>query len=146
MKKLSEIEKAGIFFDASSNQCRKEVKSFIKQLTAKQVKVWSLGYFDTRDPDDNFISDKSVYFATLKDFSFFFLPKTEEVKEFTDRPLDALFVFSANNSLPATSVINSSIANLKVGFAGIYGKTLDLTFEIPGHEPENLTEQIIRYL
>jgi hypothetical protein len=146
MQKLNEINEAGIFFDAASEQCRKTVKTFIKGLSAKNINVWSLGYFDIKDPEESFISDKFLYFSTLKDFSFFFLPKTEEVKEFIMRPVDILFVFSAKDPLPAMAVVKLSIAKLKVGIAGKFDNALDLTFEIEGEEPEKLTEQIERYL
>lgn len=146
MTKLNEITTAGIFFDASSDKCRKEVKAFMKTLASKQVKVKAFGYFDTRKPEDNFISDKTVYFATLQDFSFFFLPKTGEVFDFLNNPFDVLFVYSNNDTLAASSVVKFSKASLKVGFAGVYDKSLDLTFEIPEQEPDKLTEQIERYL
>jgi hypothetical protein len=146
MQKLNEINKAGIFFDAASEQCRKSVKTFIKGLSAKNINVWSLGYFDTKNPENSFISDKFLYFSTLKDFSFFFLPKTEEVKEFITRPVDILFVFSEKDPLPATAVVKSSVAKLKVGITGKFDNALDLTFEIEGKKPENLIEQIERYL
>lgn len=146
MKKLNELKEVGIFFDASSAQCRKTVKAFIKKMEKSDIKTHSIGFFNALQPEENFISDKKLYFSTLKDFSYFFLPDSEELKEFIQMDLNALFVFSAEESFPATSVIKMSNAKLKVGFTGLFEDALDLTFEIPDHEPEQLTEQIERYL
>ncbi|PWE00235.1 hypothetical protein DDZ16_07230 [Marinilabilia rubra] len=146
MKKINEIDSAGIFFDASSEECRKEAKSFIKRLKSKNIQTWSVGYFDTEKPDENFISDKNLYFSTLKDFSFFFLPKSDELKEFINRKVDILFVFSDNDAFPAKAVIKMSLAHLKVGITDTFDNVMDLTFEINGNEPKKLIEQIENYL
>jgi hypothetical protein len=82
----------------------------------------------------------------LKDFSFFFLPKSPEVIEFISAKYDALFVFSTCKDFAAAAVLKLSNAGLKIGFAGINDDALDLTFELPGYEPDKLTEQIERYL
>jgi hypothetical protein len=146
MKKLNKLTDVGIFFDASSEQCRKTVKAFIKKLDSQKTNARSIGFFNTLKPEEDFISDKKLYFSTLKDFSFFFLPKCEELNDFVEKDLDALFVFSAEDSFPATAVIKMSKAKLKVGFSHLFDDALDLTFEIPSHQPEQLTEQIERYL
>jgi len=146
MKKVNEFKEIGIFFDASSEQCRKTVKAFIKKMEKTNINTWSIGFFNTSQQEENFISDKKLYFSTLKDFSFFFLPNGEELKEFIQKDLDALFVFSSDEAFPATSVVKMSRAKLKVGFARLFENALDLTFEIPDYEPEQLTEQIERYL
>jgi len=146
MKNMDAFAEAGIFFDASSEECRKTVKAFIKKLENRNIKTWSVGFFNTLEQEENFISDRKLYFSTLKDFSFFFLPESEELKEFIQRDLDALFVFSDEETFPATAVVKMSKAKLKVGFTGLFENAFDLTFEIPNHQPEQLTEQIERYL
>ncbi len=146
MKKLSEIQKVGIFFDASSEKQRKAVKAFIKELNELKITTSALGFFNTHKPEENFISDRKLYFSSLKDFSFFFLPKSEEVREFTEQSPDALFVFAAGEAFPASAVVNLSRAHLKVGYSGLFGNALDLTFEISDAAPEGLIEQIKRYL
>lgn len=146
MKKISEIESAGIFFDASSKECRLAARDFMKNLKSKDKQTWSLGYFDTKKPEEDFISDRNVYYSTLKDFSFFFLPKSDEIKEFISRKVDILFVFSVNDPFPAEAVIKKSGAHLKVGITGTFNNAMDLTFEINGHEPRKLIEQIENYL
>ena len=146
LKKLTDIKTAGIFFDASSEDCRKTAKSFIKKLNAQKVQTWSVGYFDTKKPEENFISDNSLYFSTLKDFSFIFLPKNVELKTFINREVDTLFIFSKNDPFPAESIIKLSLAGLKFGFTDTFDNALDLTFEINEDDPEKLIEQIERYL
>lgn len=146
LKKINDIDSAGIFFDASSEECRKEAKSFIKKLKSKNIQTRAVGYFDTRQPDENFISDKNLYFSTLKDFSFFFLPKSEEIKEFINQKHDILFIFSVNDAFPAKAVIQMSLAHLKVGVTDTFDNAMDLTFEIDGNEPRKLIEQIENYL
>lgn len=146
MKKISEIENAGIFFDASSADCRMAAKNFMKDLKSKDIQTWSLGYFDTKNPEEDFISDKNVYFSTLKDFSFFFLPKSDEVKEFISRKTGILVVFSMNDPFPAEAVVKMSCAHLKVGITNTFNNAMDLTFEINADEAGKLTDQIHRYL
>lgn len=146
MKKISDLKNAGIFFDADSERCLKSVKTFIKKLQSQGTEVRALGYFNIIKPEKNFISDKTLYFSTLKDFSYFFLPKSEEVIEFTSAKPDALFVFSTCKDFAPTAVLKLSKAGLKIGFAGVNDDALDLTFELPGYEPEKLIEQIERYL
>ncbi len=146
MKKLNDLKNVGIFFDASSEKCRKGVKAFIKELNTLHINTWAVGFFNMPGTGENLISDKKLYFASLKDFSFFFLPKSPELKEFVERDLDALFVYSADDAFPATAMIKLSKAKLKVGLTGRFDNGLDLTFELPVQEPEQLTEQIKRYL
>ncbi len=146
MQPLSEISSAAIFFDASSEQSRKESKALAKKLIANNVKVKSLGLFNTKEPELNFISDQNLYFATLKDFSFFFLPKSEEVTNLTKEKPDMLFIYSSEPSFPARTVVELSQASLKVGFAELWNNAPDLTFEIPNFNPKELTKQIERYL
>lgn len=146
MKKLNDLKNVGIFFDASSEKCRKTVKAFIKELNTLNINTVAIGFFNMPAPENNFISDKKLYFASLKDFSFFFLPKSEELKTFIQKDLDALFVYSADDSFPAVALVKQSKAKLKVGLSGRFDNALDLTFELPNQGPEQLTEQIKRYL
>ncbi|MFW5754699.1 MAG: DUF6913 domain-containing protein [Marinilabiliaceae bacterium] len=146
MKPLSGISSAAIFFDASSEACRKESKALGKKLIANHVKVRSLGLFNSKNPELNFISDKNLYFATLKDFSFFFLPKSEEVTTFASETPDMLFIYSSQPSFPAQAVVEMSRPSLRVGFAHLWNNALDLTFEIHDLNPRELTKQIERYL
>lgn len=146
MKKLSDLKNVGIFFDSSSEKCQKEVKAFIKDLNSQNINSRAIGFFNAKEAEDNLISDKKLYYATLKDFSFFFLPKSEELKEFIQNEMDALFVYSANDVFPATATIRMSKARLKVGLSGKFEDALDLTFELSDNAPEHLTEQIKRYL
>ena len=146
MQPLSGISSAAIFFDASSEQCRKESKAMAKKLIAGNVKVKSLGLFNSKEPELNFISDKNLYFATLKDFSFFFLPKSEDITTFTSETPDMLFIYSSQPSFPAKTVVEMSRAYLKIGFAELWNNALDLTFEIHNLNPKELTKQIEKYL
>jgi hypothetical protein len=146
MKKLTDLKNVGIFFDASSEKCLKEVKAFIKELNGQNINTKAIGFFNAKEAEDNLISDRKMFFATLKDFSFFFLPKSEELKEFTQNEMDALLVYSADDCFPATATIKLSKAKLKVGLSGKFDDALDLTFELANNAPEQLTEQIKRYL
>ena len=146
MQQLYKISSAAVFFDASSEQCRKESKALAKKLIANNVKVKSLGLFNSKKPELNFISDKNLYFGTLKDFSFFFLPKSEEITTFTGETPDMLFIYSSQPSFPARTVVEMSRASLKIGFAKLWDNALDLTFEIHNLNPKELTKQIDRYL
>lgn len=146
MKKLNDLKNVGIFFDASSEKCRKTVKAFIKELNTLNINTVAIGFFNMPAPENNFISDKKLYFASLKDFSFFFLPKSEELKTFIQKDLDTLFVYSSDDSFPAVALVKQSKAKLKVGLSGRFDNALDLTFELPDQDPEQLTEQIKRYL
>ena len=146
MQQLPNIRSVAIFFDASSEDCRKEAKSVIKKLSSEHIKVQALGFFNSKKPDMDFISDHNLYFATLKDFSFFFLPKSEEVKEFTNATPDMFFVYASTHTFPAQAVIELSRASLKIGFSGLWNHALDLTFEINSLNPKDLTKQVEQYL
>ena len=146
LKKIKDWEKVGIFFDASSKHCRTSIKEFIKKLQSEGKEVQALGYVETKKPEENLISDKTVYYSSLQDFSWFFLPQNKEVVSFISGKPDVLLVFTANNSFPTSAVVKLSDAALKVGFNGIFDNDLDLTFEISDPTPEKLREQIERYL
>ncbi len=115
-------------------------------LRKRDVDIKALGFFDSYKPEENFISDKTVYFATLNDFSFFFLPKTDDIKDFMTNPFDVLFLFSGKYSFSVESVVKLSPASLKVGPAGGFNSAMDLTFELANYEPAKLTEQIEHYM
>ncbi|MGQ1889821.1 DUF6913 domain-containing protein [Thermophagus sp. OGC60D27] len=146
LKKIRDWKKVGIFFDASSNQCRKTIKEFIRKIQSEGKQVQAVGYIETKKPEENLISDKTIYYSSLLDFSFFFLPKKEEIVSFISDKPDVLLVLTTNNSFPASAIVKLSKAGLKVGFSGIFDNDLDITFELSNPTPDMLIEQIEHYL
>lgn len=146
LKKIDDWKKVGIFFDISSKQNRTTVRELIKKLQAKGKQVQALGFIEAPQTEENLISDKTIYYSTLLDFSYFFLPQKEEVVSFVSDKMDVLLVFTTQYSFAAEAVVKLSKANLKVGFSGIFDNDMDITFEISEPTPEKLVEQIERYL
>ncbi len=146
LKAIGQIKTAAIIFDASSESGYQQARAFAQHMSAHQTQVKAIGYIDGHKQQMPYIGDQTYRFVTLKDFSFFFLPKTHTLKELVVTPFDALFVLTAKSFFPLKAFTSLSAAHLKVGFTGIWEEAMDLTFDLPNHSSEELAKQIIYYL
>ncbi len=146
IKTMDQIKTAAIVFDASSERCYRQTKLFEKQLSQNNTRVKVVGCIESRKQEMPFIGDQTSNFITLNDFSFFFLPSSHQVKELIATPFDALFMMSANNYFALKTMAHLSLAHFKVGFTAVWDDAMDLTFEIPDHNSEDLVKQINHYL
>jgi hypothetical protein len=146
LKAIGQIKTAAIIFDASSENNYQQAREFAQHLIANQTEVKALGYIDGHKQQMPYIGDQTYCFVTLKDFSFFFLPKKPAIKELVVTPFDTLFVLTARSFFPLKAFTSLSAAHLKVGFTGIWEEAMDLTFDLPNHNSEELVKQINYYL
>ncbi len=146
LKAIEQVQNAAILFDASSESSYHQAREFTQQLRANHTDVKTLGYINEQQQKMPYISDQTIGFITLKDFSFFFLPHSSWIKEFVETPFDALFVLTDQNCFPLKGITHLSTAHFKVGFTGIWDGAMDLTFEMPNHNPNELVQQINYYL
>ena len=146
IRALDQLKTAAILFNASSERCYRQTKLFAKQLSQNQTQVKAIGYIESHKQVMPYIGDQTFVFITLNDFSFFYLPQSHQVKEFIATPFDALFILTANNYCALKTMAHLSIAHFKVGFTDIWDDAMDLTFEIPDHNSEELVKQINFYL
>ncbi len=119
-----------IIFNAENSEnynAVKELKKRISELSAGKVTI--VGY-NNNGGNTDFISDSSNMFFTRDDFSFFYQPKSEDVKRLLDSSFDTMFMLSAQPVLPIVLLTRYINAAFKVGRNNVCND-LDFMIDMP---------------
>lgn len=144
---LQTASTAGILYDASKPENLSVVKALMKELKSHQISSKVLGYIHANKRDDDYIGDDVYTFACKKDFSFFYKPKKEGVKQFMDEPFHILFVLTGEAFFPINYIGSLSKAAFKAGEANLNNEMFDIMIELKnGNDLKELKNQMVHYL
>jgi len=144
---LQTAQTAGILFDATQTENLKTVKDLVSELKEFSIDSQVLGYINTTKREDNYIGDKVYSFACKKDFSFFYKPKSENIKKFIETPYHLLIVLVNEYQFPIDYIGSLSKAQFKAGRANIDNNMFDFMIELKdGNSINDLKKHILHYL
>jgi len=108
---FQEADTIGILFDATHPASRVFINEYRESLIAKDKRVSILGYFNDKNDHQNVIFK---YFNN-KDLTWHWHPKSEVVREFTNRQFDILIGLHLVPCPPLEYVAALSQAHIRVG-------------------------------
>ena len=116
--KMCSLDKAstvGITFTASSPKDLEEIRKFLKELAAKGLKTFALGYIPEKKPSDFYLSEKAFNFFYDKELDWLLRPNSQTALEFQSSEFDILIDFGTISFYPMQLLIYKSKAKFKVG-------------------------------
>ncbi len=144
---LQTAQTAGILYDADNPDNLKVVKELVNELKESGIKSQALGYISKTKREDNYIGDDVYSFVSKKDFSLFYSPKSESIKNFIDSPFHLLIVLTNNYQFAIDYMGNLSQAKFKIGRANIDNNLYDLMIEVTDDASiSDLKKHILHYL
>lgn len=143
---LKQAKSVGVIFDAGKKEDRKIISDFLRPLADRGVKYSILGYIpDIKDQND-YISDQTYTFFSVKECDWLFRPITEEINHFIGQKFDILLFFAEKDYFPLKWVLRLSSAKFKAGAEGYYHEDLDFMINTEITSTAQLLKEIDHYL
>ena len=137
----------GVVFKTDTQSDFELVKRFLHFLTEQDNKVVALCFVDSKKVPDYYLLRKGFNFFSRADLSFFFVPKTQFIIDFIDKPIDMLIDLSTDNNFPFQYITSLSKAKFKIGKLQKDRNSLDVMIDISKtNNVESLIEQIKHYV
>ena len=111
MVNLETAKSIGILFDATDPARRDRVLKYVEELKKKNKSVKSLGYFDSKLENTNFV----FKYFNAKNIDWAYRPTGEEVNFFIQQPFDLLINLEPETKTYTEYITALSKANLKIG-------------------------------
>lgn len=112
---LKDAKSVGLIFHSRDEVSKRIAHDFAQTCRANKAHLHVLGFNHKRVSEENLISDSSHTYITKSDFSYFYQPKSDNLKEFINQPFDILLVIYPKNHIYIQSIVTLSKAKLIVG-------------------------------
>ncbi|MGQ1946652.1 DUF6913 domain-containing protein [Geofilum sp. OHC36d9] len=143
---LKQAKSVGVIFDAGQKEDRKIISDFLRPLADRGAKYSILGFIpDIKDQND-YISDKTYTFFSIKECDWLYRPTTKEVDHFINQKFDILLFFAVKDYFPLKWVLRLSKAKFKAGAEGYYHEDLDFMINTDITSTAQLLKEIEHYL
>jgi hypothetical protein len=137
----------GVVFKTDTQSDFELVKRFLQFLNEQDNKVVALCYIDTKKVPDYYLLRKGFNFFSRADLNLFFMPKTNFILDFMEKPFDILIDLSTDNNFPLNYVSSISKAKLKIGKQQKNRNCFDIMIDTSKQNSvEALIEQIKHYV
>lgn len=144
---IDDANVVGIFFIAKEESDWLENKPFIDYLIEKKIKPRILVYLENKDLSYYYSQLQKVSYFTNEDLNWFYIPKSDAVKEFIETNFELLINLEIYTSFPSRYVIALSMAQMKVGLRSDKNPFHDLMIDLPEEtKREDYFEQLKHYL
>ncbi|MFP4060519.1 MAG: DUF6913 domain-containing protein [Bacteroidota bacterium] len=144
---LYDAKTIGILFDATSKDDFGKVKKLLNSLTEKGLKIFIIGFVNSKEVPDVYLIRKGFNFFCRKDLNWYGKPVVPFVDEFIKKEFDILINLDLNNTYPLHYIECLSKAHFKAGRMFPGNEDHDIMIDI-NLEPtlDFLISQIIHYL
>lgn len=112
---LEQASSIGVTFAATSQKDLEVIKKLLKELSAKGIKTFALGYIPEKKPSDFYLSEKAFNFFYDKELDWLLRPNSASALEFQSTKFDVLIDFGSISFYPMQVLIIQSNAQFKVG-------------------------------
>ena len=112
---LKDAESIGIIYKLHDAENYEEIRQFVKKLKAENKNVKTLGYINAKNTPQYWLPSVGFDYITKKSLDFFYIPKTNSAKKFTNEEFDILINLTVEDCLPIDYITGVSIAHFKVG-------------------------------
>lgn len=137
----------GVVFKTDTQSDFELVKRFLQFLSDQDNKVVALCFVDSKKVPDYYLLRKGFNFFSRAELSFFFLPKSQVILDFVERPFDMLIDLSIDSNFPLFYISNLSKARFKIGKQKKQQNQFDVMIDISKNNTvESLIDQIKHYV
>ena len=140
---LERARYVGILFNGTNLDERKPVLAFAKRLKKEGKRVKLLAFMDNKADNSNFPFNN----FNRKDINWYYIPKSEDVRNFMEEPFDILINLELTPSPWMDYIPALSKARFRVGTADAAPEACDLMLDMSkGKGIEEFIRQTERYL
>ncbi len=145
---LDQARTVGVIYNATDRNSYQTVIKFLKYLKEERKQVYSLGFINSKDPNQMLNDQLNDKYFNLKNLNWLSMPNCSKSDEFLNRDMDLLIDLSIHNEFPIDCLSKLSKAKYKVG----QGKAnvnshVDLIIDIESNKTvEFLIVQLKHYL
>ena len=145
---LDDAYNIGVVYDATNRQVYEMTRNFVNYLKEKQKHVISLGFINSKDPNQLLKPLLEFRYFNKKDLNWHYKPKGVEVQNFLEVDYDILIDLSIDKCFPIRYICGLSKAKFKVGTTGENSAVYyDLMINIEKKKTlENYITQVKHYL
>ncbi len=137
----------GVVFKTDNQSDFEIVKKFLHFLTEQNNKIVAMCYVDVKKVPDYYLLRKGFNFFSRNDLNFFFLPKSNSILDFIEKPFDMLIDLSTDNNFPLHFISNLSKAKFKIGKFNANSSCFDVMIDISkDNSVQSLIEHIKHYV
>jgi hypothetical protein len=141
---INEAKNIGIIFNATQLVSFEIIRNLTKELTERKIKVFVLGYVQSKKLIDHYLYRKGFSFFTKSNLNWFKKPVSDSVEEFINIPFDMLINLCLEESFPIQYIVALSASTFKVGKYSDEPNYLDFMIDIEKEKQEmrDLQKQI----
>ena len=137
----------GVIFKTDSQSDFELVKHFLQFLSDHNNKVFALCFVDSKKVPDFYLLRKGFNFFSRAELSFFFIPKSQTIINFTEQNFDMLIDLSVDESFPVHYISAVSNAKLKLGKQKNSAEHIDIMIDVTkNNSVSQLIEGIKQYV
>jgi DNA-directed RNA polymerase len=137
----------GLLFDATDHQNYETARSFAKFLTEKKMRIYGLGFADSKEVMNFYQYYTGFHFFTLKDSNWKSIPSNHNVNDFINEKMDILIDLHQTENFQLEYINAMSQAAFKIGPYSADSKNYDFMIDISSNPTADfLCEQIKHYL
>ncbi len=137
----------GIIFDGTNPSDYDAARAFAKFLTEKKIRVFGLGFVETKEVSNFYSYYTGFNFFTIKDTNWQGIPSNHNVNDFINEKIDILVDLHLTESFQLDYICAMSIAEFKIGALTTKNKYYDFMIDVSSNpNPDFLCDQIKHYL
>ena len=137
----------GLLFDATDHQNYETARSFAKFLTEKKLRIYGLGFADSKEVMSFYQYYTGFHFFTIKDSNWQGIPSNHNINDFINEKIDILIDLHQGENFQLEYINAMSQAAFKIGAFSPDSKNYDFMIDISSNPTADfLCEQIKHYL
>lgn len=140
-------QQIGVVFKTDTQSDFELVKRFLHFLSEQNNKIVALCYVDLKNVPDYYLLRKGFNFFSRNDLNLYFIPKSNFINDFIEKPFDILIDLSTDYNFPLHYISALSKAKYKIGRQQKLYPSFDLMIDISkNNNVESLIEHIKHYV
>ena len=147
MSNFQTSKNIGVLFKTDTKEDFEIVQNFLHFLMEQNNEVVAICYVDSKKIPDYYFMRMGFNFFSKRNLNFFYIPKTQFVFDFIEKPFDILIDLSTDYNFPFHYISNLSEAKFKIGTLQNNINCFDLMIDISmDNNVQFLIEQIKHYI
>ena len=138
---------AGILFDATDHQNYETARKFAKLLTEKKIRIYGLGFADSKEVMSFYQYYTGFNFFTIKDSNWKGIPSNHNINDFINERIDILIDIHLIENFQLDYICSMSKASFKIGPYQPGPNSYDFMIDISANPTADfLCDQVEHYL
>ena len=137
----------GLLFDATDHENYETARSFTKFLSEKKIRIFGLGFADSKEVMNFYQYYTGFHFFTIKDSNWQGIPSNHNINDFINEKIDILIDLHLSENFQLDYINAMSKASFKIGPYTPDSSKYDFMIDIKANPTADfLCEQIKHYL